>query len=60
MEILGSCTANSLAFIYEYDELKQNVESEFTPSRLFIYYNDMIMYSYTNIIYEYTNDIILY
>jgi C1A family cysteine protease len=37
---LGSCTANSLAFCYHYDELKQNESSIFTPSRLFIYYNE--------------------
>ena len=37
---LGSCTANSLAFCYHYDELLQNQKSPFVPSRLFIYYNE--------------------
>ena len=37
---LGSCTANSIAFLYEFDEMKQREESIFTPSRLFIYYNE--------------------
>lgn len=40
---LGSCTANALAFGYEYTELmeKDNIkESIEIPSRLFIYYNE--------------------
>jgi C1A family cysteine protease len=37
---LGSCTANSLAFCYHFDELKQNESNTFVPSRLFIYYNE--------------------
>jgi C1A family cysteine protease len=37
---LGSCTANSLAFCYHFDELKQNEAEPFVPSRLFIYYNE--------------------
>ena len=40
---LGSCTANALAFCYQYDELHQKELSEFTPSRLFIYYNERNM-----------------
>ena len=35
---LGSCTANAIAGAYEYCELKEKEKSEFTPSRLFIYY----------------------
>jgi C1A family cysteine protease len=35
---LGSCTANAIAGAYEYCEMKENEKSEFTPSRLFIYY----------------------
>ena len=37
---LGSCTANALAFLFEYDEIIKNRESKFKPSRLFIYYNE--------------------
>lgn len=37
---LGSCTANALAFCYQYDELHQKESCTFTPSRLFIYYNE--------------------
>lgn len=37
---LGSCTANALAAAFEYDEIAQKKASEFTPSRLFIYYNE--------------------
>ena len=33
---LGSCTANALAFAYQFDEKTD----DFTPSRLFIYYNE--------------------
>lgn len=40
---LGSCTANSIAFSYHYDEIKQNVSAPFIPSRLFIYYNERNM-----------------
>lgn len=37
---LGSCTANAIAGVYEFDEMKENVDKVFTPSRLFIYYNE--------------------
>lgn len=36
---LGSCTANAIAAALEYDQMKQQ-ETPFTPSRLFIYYNE--------------------
>ncbi len=36
---LGSCTANGIAGAIEFDQIKQGV-TEFTPSRLFIYYNE--------------------
>ena len=45
-EQLGSCTANAIAFCFEYCQYKQNLASDnsqlpFTPpSRLFIYYNE--------------------
>jgi C1A family cysteine protease len=37
---LGSCTANAIAGAYHYDEIKQSETPIFTPSRLFIYYNE--------------------
>ena len=42
---LGSCTANAIAFAYEFDQLKQKEEKTkiFVPSRLFIYYNERSM-----------------
>ena len=36
---LGSCTANAIAGVIEFDRLKQTL-SDYTPSRLFIYYNE--------------------
>lgn len=36
---LGSCTANAIAGAIEFDMIKQKI-SEFTPSRLYIYYNE--------------------
>ena len=36
---IGSCTANAIAGAIEFDRLKQKL-SDFTPSRLFIYYNE--------------------
>jgi C1A family cysteine protease len=35
---LGSCTANSIAFILEYAQIREKAPTIFTPSRLFIYY----------------------
>lgn len=40
---LGSCTANAIAGCYQFDEMKQEEEHVFTPSRLFIYYNERLM-----------------
>ncbi len=37
---LGSCTANAIAGAVEFDELKAGGGSSWTPSRLFIYYNE--------------------
>lgn len=37
---LGSCTANAIAGAYEFDEMKQGETTVFSPSRLFIYYNE--------------------
>lgn len=36
---LGSCTANAIAGAMEFDQMQQ-VKEHFTPSRLFIYYNE--------------------
>lgn len=40
---LGSCTANGVAFVYQYSEVKQKTPTQFMPSRLFIYYNERDM-----------------
>ncbi len=37
---LGSCTANAIGGALEFDQIKQGQASPFTPSRLFIYYNE--------------------
>ncbi|RSL16572.1 xylellain [Edaphobacter aggregans] len=39
---LGSCTANAIAAAIEFDQIKASL-TEFTPSRLFIYYNERSM-----------------
>ena len=39
---LGSCTANAIGAAIEFDQMKQGL-SAFTPSRLFIYYNERVM-----------------
>lgn len=40
---LGSCTANSVGAILEFNELHQRERDAATPSRLFIYYNERVM-----------------
>jgi len=40
---LGSCTANSIGAILEFNELKQGEKDAATPSRLFIYFNERTM-----------------
>jgi C1A family cysteine protease len=37
---LGSCTANAIGAALEFDQIKQRKPNPFTPSRLFIYYNE--------------------
>jgi C1A family cysteine protease len=37
---LGSCTANAIAGALEFDQIRQRAKGVFTPSRLFIYYNE--------------------
>jgi len=39
---LGSCTANAIAGAIEFDRMKQGLP-DFTPSRLFIYYNERVI-----------------
>jgi C1A family cysteine protease len=39
---LGSCTANAIAGALEFDQIKQAMKT-FTPSRLFIYYNERVI-----------------
>jgi C1A family cysteine protease len=39
---LGSCTANAIAGAIEFDMMKQGLDV-FTPSRLFIYYNERVI-----------------
>src|SRR5436305_1889941 len=41
---LGSCTANAIAGAIEFDLLRQKLK-DFTPSRLFIYYNERVIES---------------
>ncbi len=36
---LGSCTANAIAGAIQFEQIKQSIQ-DFTPSRLFIYYNE--------------------
>ena len=37
---LGSCSANAIGAAIEFDQRKQKIPQPFTPSRLFIYYNE--------------------
>jgi C1A family cysteine protease len=40
---LGSCTANAIAAAVEFDQMKEQLDDVFVPSRLFIYYNERVM-----------------
>ncbi len=40
---LGSCTANAIAGAIQFDRMKQKLAPDFTPSRLFIYYNERVI-----------------
>ena len=40
---MGSCTANAIGAAFEFGLMKQDKSSVFTPSRLFIYYNERVM-----------------
>jgi C1A family cysteine protease len=37
---LGSRTANAIGAAHHFEQIKQNAKKAFTPSRLFIYYNE--------------------
>lgn len=40
---IGSCTANAIAGAIQFDRAKGGQQPDFTPSRLFIYYNERAM-----------------
>lgn len=40
---LGSCTANAIANAHLFDQMKEKAKHRFSPSRLFIYYNERVM-----------------
>lgn len=40
---LGSCTANAIASAHQFNQIKQKAVTNFTPSRLFVYYNERAM-----------------
>jgi C1A family cysteine protease len=40
---LGSCTANAIGAALEFNQMKQHWAEPFTPSRLFIYYNERVI-----------------
>ena len=40
---LGSCTANAIAGVLESDEIRAGETPSWTPSRLFIYYNERLL-----------------
>ena len=40
---LGSCTANAIAAAHQIEQRRQHATPAFTPSRLFIYYNERVL-----------------
>jgi C1A family cysteine protease len=40
---LGSCTANAIACAVQFDEIRSGIAPTWTPSRLFIYYNERLL-----------------
>lgn len=40
---LGSCTSNAISSAFEFVQMKQDITKTFTPSRLFIYFNEREM-----------------
>ena len=45
---LSSCTANAIAGAIQFDRMKQGLTPNFTPSRLFIYYNERALENNVN------------
>lgn len=45
---LGSCVANGVSFNMHINQIKSNNEHQFTPSRLFIYYNTRVIENSVN------------
>jgi len=45
---LGSCTANAIAGAIQFDEIRSGIAPTWTPSRLFIYYNERRLEGTTN------------
>ena len=41
--LLGSCTANAVGAAVQFEQMKQQLQEVFLPSRLFIYYNERAM-----------------
>jgi len=46
---LGSCTANAIGAAFEFGLMKQNSTADFSPARLFIYYNERVMEHTVNV-----------
>jgi len=46
---LGSCTGNAIAGAIQFGRRKQKQKPDFTPSRLFIYYNERVIESTVNV-----------
>ncbi len=46
---LGSCTGNAIAGAIQFGRRKQKQKPDFTPSRLFIYYNERVMEGTANV-----------
>lgn len=40
---LGSCTGNAIASAVQFDRRKQQIQPDFVPSRLFIYFNERVI-----------------
>lgn len=40
---LGSCTANAVGALVQYERRRQGFQLDFTPSRLFLYYNERVL-----------------
>ena len=45
---LGSCTANALCAVHEFETVDENIDKGFKPSRLFLYYNERLVENTVN------------